>query len=346
MKYLLINILFLISFALNAQIGGQATYEFLNLPNSPKVAALGGKLISQYSNDLSLTYYNPALLNSQMQNHLTLNYVNYFLDINYGYVGYMPNSEKFKNYATGIHFINYGKFIKADELGNITGEFGASEYALNLTWAKNIDSLFSVGVNAKPIFSILESYWSIGLVTDVGVVYNNTNSLLTVAFLIRNLGMQLKTYNDLREPVPFEIQLGLTKKLIHAPFRLNFILHHLEKYDLTYEIPDDTEYLGYSSQNPDEKNKAEIFADNFLRHLNAGVEFVPSDNFYFALGYNFQRSKELRLKTKTSTVGLSWGFGMRIAKFNIGYSRAHYHLAGSTNQFSITTNLSELFVKR
>ena len=83
-----------------------------------------------------------------------------------------------------------------------------------------------------------------------------------------------------------------------------------------------------------------------LRHVNAGIEFLPLKNFYFCLGYNFQRSRELRVESKVSTVGLSWGFGLNISKFQISYGRSHYHLAGSTNHFSITTNLDELFTKR
>ena len=38
--------------------------------------------------------------------------------------------------------------------------------------------------------------------------------------------------------------------------------------------------------------------------------------------------------------GFSWGFGIRISKFHLNYGRASYHLAGASNHFSITTDLS------
>ncbi|MBN2519553.1 MAG: type IX secretion system protein PorQ [Bacteroidales bacterium] len=331
----------------HAQIGGRSTYEFLNLTNSSKSAALGGKLISQYSNDLSLIYYNPSLLNSQMNDHLTLNYVNYFLDINYGYVAYAPpGNSKLKNVAAGIHFINYGKFIEADYTGQITGNFRASEYAINIAWAKNIDSLFSFGVNIKPVFSALEKYISLGIATDIGITYHNNISLFTAALVVRNLGYQLKAYNEIREPLPFEIQLGITKKLLHAPFRLNFLFHHLETFDLTYELPEEFQSVNIFSQEEEKQNKLEGLGDKILRHINIGIELLPFKNFYFALGYNFQRAKELNTKSSLSTVGLSWGFGLSLSKFQVAYARSNYHMAGSTNHFSFTTNLSELLYKK
>ncbi len=343
-----IIVLFLIiSPNLIAQIGGTHTYEFINLPTSPRVSALGGKIISLNEDELNLTYYNPSLLNEEMERQIALNYIDYFIDINYGYAAYAPKKTNIGNIAGGIHYVNYGKFIQADYTGKIEGEFKASEYCFNLTWAKPIDSLFTFGINFKPVLSTLESYTSFGIVTDFGVTYFNPQTLFSSALVIRNLGTQIKPYTYKNyEPIPFEIQLGLTKKLAHAPFRVSITLHHLEIYDLTYEIPENVETSYFGPDNLDEKKSYEIIGDKSLRHVIAGVEFVPSKNFYVGLGYNFQRAKELSVNTRTSSVGLSWGFGLKIKKFQIGFARAKYHLAGSINNFSITTNLKEFYTKK
>ena len=71
-----------------AQEGGNSVYKFLELTNSARVASLGGNVISINDNDLNFSYHNPALLNNHVANNLVLNYVNYFSDINYGYVSY------------------------------------------------------------------------------------------------------------------------------------------------------------------------------------------------------------------------------------------------------------------
>src|ERR1051326_689373 len=119
-----------------AQIGGNATYEFLNLPFSARTAALGGNVISVKDDDINLIAQNPSLLNSSMDNKLALNYVNYFSDVNYGYTAFAKSLGKIGNFSAGMQFLDYGKFTRADENGIQQGTFHASEYCMNLGYSK------------------------------------------------------------------------------------------------------------------------------------------------------------------------------------------------------------------
>jgi hypothetical protein len=83
------------------------------------------------------------------------------------------------------------------------------------------------------------------------------------------------------------------------------------------------------------------FGDNFMRHLIFGIEFIPTKNFYVNLGYNYKRRQEMKIEDKVGMVGFSFGFGLKINRFRISYGRASYHVAGASNHFSVTTNLSE-----
>jgi len=49
----------------------------------------------------------------------------------------------------------------------------------------------------------------------------------------------------------------------------------------------------------------------------------------------------MKLDTKSSTVGFSWGFGIRIKKISIDYARSTWHLNGSPNYLTISANLSD-----
>ena len=49
--------------------------------------------------------------------------------------------------------------------------------------------------------------------------------------------------------------------------------------------------------------------------------------------------------SRLSTVGISWGFGLKISKFGFSYARSAYHLAGSPNVITLTTNLTDFFPK-
>ena len=156
-------VLILLLSPLNAQTGGDNTYEFLNLNHSAFAAATGGMTVSQGLGDLSLPYFNPALLDNSMNNDVSLNISTYFAGINYGYVSYGTTYKDLGTFAAGISFISYGRFTGSDAAGNISGTFTAAEYSLNLIYSRPIDSLFTVGINIKPVFSNLERYFSAGI---------------------------------------------------------------------------------------------------------------------------------------------------------------------------------------
>jgi hypothetical protein len=328
------------------QLGGRNTYEFLNLTNSARVASLGGKVISVWDDDLNLAFHNPALLNEEMRNHMVLNYVNYFMDVNYGYVSYAGEIDRIGSVAAGIHYINYGKFIAADEFGYRNGTFTASEMALNLMLSRTIDSVFHVGINLKPVYSSLEKYNSFGIAADVGVTYTSRDKLFAGALVMRNIGLQIKPYYEQhREKLPFEIQIGVSQKLRHAPFRFSIVAHNLQKFDLTYRKPDEEGYqeIDVITGEPKDENKIEKFADKVMRHMIFGVEFSPFKSFCIRGGYNYQRRSEMKIESRVAMVGFSWGFGIKISKFNLSYGRASYHLAGASNHFSLSTDFSSFY---
>jgi hypothetical protein len=332
-------ILLLPAFNAFSQIGGKRTYGFLDLTNSARVASLGGKNISIRDNDLNLVFHNPALLSPDMDKHMVLNYVNYFAGIHYGYVSYAIDHPKIGPISGGLHFVNYGLFDGTDPGGQSTGTFWASEYSLNLTWAHQIDSTLTLGSSFKQIFSFLESYSSYGMAFDFGMNYYYQPGKLSASFVIKNLGIQLTPYykGGPRDAIPFEIMAGATKKLEHAPFRFSVILHHLENYNLHTER---TATSFDSELNSSTMSGIEKIGAEFLSHIITGVEFIPTENFFFNIGYNYLRRQELKIEERVSTVGFSWGFGLKVKKFHISYGRATYHVAGASNHFSISTNLS------
>ncbi|HSH19512.1 MAG TPA: hypothetical protein VLA03_03615, partial [Draconibacterium sp.] len=115
-KYYLVILFCCSLFAGKAQIGGEHTYQFLELTNSARIGAMGGNQIAILdSTDLNLPYHNPASLHKAMGNKILVNYVNYMTDINYGYASFAKSFNKIGNFALGIHYINYGEFKEATE---------------------------------------------------------------------------------------------------------------------------------------------------------------------------------------------------------------------------------------
>jgi len=337
-------ILFSLTVALSkGQTGGDNVYEFLNLAHSGFVSAIGGANVSLRSPDLNLAYHNPALLYSEMDKSLSLNYVNYFAGINYGMTMYARTIPGIGNFAAGLTYLNYGSFKEADESGNITGTFSAAEYALSFIYSREIDSLFSVGVNLKPVLSHLERYTSFGFALDIGASYHSRDNLFSAGVTIKNFGLQITSYDgETREKLPFEIQAGVSQRLAHAPFRFSLTLRHLERFDLTHRYE--------STSNPgtftgDQNSRGSGFFENAMRHVIIGTELIPHKNFYISAGYNYQKRRELQVESRVSTVGFSWGFGINTTLLSIGFGRATFHLAGASNHVSLIVRPEMLYRK-
>jgi len=320
------------------QTGGDNVYEFLNLTHSGYVSSLGGVNVSACGKNLNMAYHNPSLLNPEMDKSLALNYVNYFAGINYGLAMYSRSIAGAGDFAAGITYLNYGTFTEADPSGIITGTFRASEYAFSFIWSRAIDSLFTAGINFKPVLSHLENYTSFGFAFDLGASWHSRNNLLSAGLVIKNVGYQVTTYaGESRQSPPFEIMAGVTAGLAHAPLKFSLTLRHLEKYDLTYSYQ--------AGQGSIEEQPEPEFFENLIRHAVIGAEIIPHRNFYLGLGYNYQRRSELKVESKTAGVGFSWGFGFNTSLLSLEFGRASYHLAGASNHFSLIFRPDLLYKK-
>jgi hypothetical protein len=246
-------------------------------------------------------------------------------------------------FGIGIMQVNYGSFTEASETGLITGSFTASDMAINLLYSRTFDSIFTIGVNVKPIYSHLYTYKSFGIAADFGFNYSHPNRLFSAGIVFRNVGTMIKPYTpDTWQNLPFEIVAGFSKKLAHAPFRIVATFHQLQNYNIYYNRPTtDNSSLGLTDNSKDSKIKK--MSNEALSHVIIGFEFVPFKSFCFRAGYNYQRRNELKVEENISSVGFSWGFGIRISKFQISYGQSKYHLAGPTKYFSVTTDLDDLF---
>ena len=322
-----------------AQIGGNYTYNFLDMPATSRIRGMGGNMISMKDDDPGAASDNPSLLHAAMDRTLILSYTDYYAGINNLFSSYTFDT-KIGTFNSAIRYLDYGTFREADEGNNETGSFTANEMALIAGYGRAIDSSFSVGANAKLIYSNLYLAYSIGMAVDLSATYEIKKSLFVATMLIKNVGTQFKPYvPGEREPLPFDIQFGISKSFKRMPFRFSLIVHQLAKGNLTYEpLPTGS---SNSFGGEEEVDRSQTTAENVLRHFIIGTEFVPFKGMNFQIAYNFQRRKEMAYSERPGTVGLSWGFGIRISKLHINYARSAYHLAGSPNHLTVLTKFSD-----
>ena len=320
-----------------AQLGGNATYQFLNLMSSPRQAALGGKVITNVDYDVTQALYNPATINVEMDNQLALNYANHLGDIRYGTAAYAYTVDRrTQTFHAGVTYINYGNFEGYDESGNSTGDFTGNEAALSIGYALQIGfSDFYAGANVKLISSKLEQYNSFGAALDFGVIYINEYLDFNAALVVRNIGTQLTTYAGLNEPLPFEIDFGMSQTLENVPIRWHLTLENLQQWPIATANP----ARSTTDLNGNQTQEKVGFLSQLIRHTLLGLELFPKKGFNLRMGYSFRRAEELRIIDQRNFSGLSFGIGLKFNKLRFSYTHARYSLASNTSFLGMQIDL-------
>ena len=333
----IIQLIFLISLHAFSQVGGESIYNFLNLTGSAKQAALGGKTLTLLD-DVNQPLWNPSVISQDLDNQLSVNYLNYLADVNLTSASFAHMVGK--NFGTlqgGITYLNYGKFIGADENGVETGSFKAYDLSLSVGYSYNIlKTDFFVGANVKLINSVIDNYSSVGVAADFAVLYYNKYQPYIFTLVLRNMGYQVTVFDETREKLPLQIELGASYKLENVPITWHFTIDNLQQWDIAVSNPSNatTDIDGNVT------NEQISFLENTFRHLSIGAEIFPEGAFNLRLGYNFRRANELQLIDKRTFAGFTAGFGLKMNKLKFNYAFSKYHPASNANTFSLQINLN------
>ena len=321
-----------------SQVGGERIFNFLNVTTSARQAALGGEALTLYD-DVDQPLWNPSTINKEMDNQASLSYVDFLADISYGSLSFAHLiNRRFGTLHAGITYVNYGKFIGADENGDETGTFKAKDLAFSVGYAYQIsNSDFYVGTNLKLISSSIENFTSSGVAADFGLTYFNDLKPYVFSAVIRNVGYQIKAFDEERESLPLEIAIGASYKLDNVPLQWHITVDNLQQWNVSTENPSDSQ----TTIGGDTSNEKISFIGNAFRHIVVGAEFFPDKGFNLRLGYNFRRARELRLTESRTFAGFTAGFGLKMRRLKLNYAFTKFHPASNTNTFTLQINLSK-----
>lgn len=322
-----------------AQVGGENAYEFLNLPSSARAQYLGRAAMACNDGDISLLGTNPALLSDKMQKKINVS-SNFFFGANANHLEYVQPIKKIGNLGMGVHQMNYGPIEKTDEFGRVIGSINPMDLYLNAQYATKLDK-YTLGANAKLIYSNLGSTSSYGCAVDIAIMHSDSSLSQTFGFLIKNLGGQVVQFNATKEPLPFDIQFAYSKRFKHLPFRLTILAHDLYRWDITYDDPD----LQTTNSFTNASTSNYSFLNNAFRHLSFSGEFYFGKVIRVGIGYDHQKRTELIFETNRGLAGFSFGFGIVTRKFDFGYSIAKYSPVGASNHFSLVLKFNEFLKK-
>lgn len=328
-------------FAYAQTLGGNSVFNFLKLPNTPQLTALGGVNVSQPSNDIGLAYNNPALLQPAMHTQLNAVFNSFYSGISVYHLSLGYHHVKLNtNFLWGLHYFDYGSTAETDASGNILGKFRPTDWSMQLSASRSYKEKWNYGATLKFISSRYGIYQSNAFAMDAGVLFRDTARQFSASLLVKNLGFQAKKYSgSAPDDLPFDLQAGLSKRLEKAPFGFSLTARRMHQFNIRY---DDTSFNN-SNGFPNAGNKKFGFG-KLVDHLVLAATIYPEEHVEIYAGYNFLRRRELNIGNSGNGLnGFSVGAGVLLGKLQIRYARAGYQSNTAYNQFGISMQLNKYF---
>ena len=313
-KGLLVVISVLLSVVRMQAQESQEVYSFLRLPVSAHVAALGGDNITLTDDDATLIFHNPALISGVSDKSLNLNFMTYMEGTKTASASFVKAYKNRATWGVAAQYMDYGT-MKQTTVDNVeTGDFSARDIALAGTFTYLLSDRISGGITGRFISSHIASYNSAAVAVDLGVNYQDSEHGWSLSAVAKNLGGQIKAYEDDFERIPLDLQLGISKRLIGSPLRLSATLSRLNNWD-----------------------------QGFIKHLAVGADLLLGENIYVAAGYNFRRASEMKITDSEGDsnhgAGLSLGGGLQLQRFKLHVAYAKYHVSASSLLINVSYSL-------
>jgi hypothetical protein len=333
LRQLLFFLLALFTIPALAQIGGKKSFEFLNVPNNARLAALGGVNTSLTDRDINFLFSNPALVGDTLKGFASAGYQFYVADVGQATFAYAHDFKKIGTLTFGVQHLNYGTLKGYDATGNEMGDYKSGETALVVGKTHQISN-FRIGANLKMAFSNLAGYRANAMMLDIGGVFVHPKQDLRVGLVIKNLGVVFSDYSNTSDAkLPFDVQLGISFKPEHMPLRFSFTGYNLVKSNVTY----------YNTAAGDEEPGT---LDKIFRRINFGAEILIHKNVNVLVGYNYLVHQELKLENAGGAAGLSFGFSARIKSIEFVFSRSAYVVGNAGYNFTLLMDVNRIFKKK
>ena len=259
-------------------------------------------------------FSNPALASSVSDKTVGLNYMNYMRGAHFMSASYTKALGEKATFAGGVLYMNYGKMKEIDANNVQTGTFNASDIAVEGIFSYELARNLVGGITAKFITSYIGQYNSMAVGVDLGLNWYEPDHQWSVSLVAKNLGGQIKAYEEDYGKMPIDVQLGVSKTFVALPVRVSATLVDMTHYDY-----------------------------RFINHLNLGADILLSESIWIGGGYNFRKADEMTIGTAENAsahgAGFSVGAGINLEQFKLNLAYGKYHAASN----SIMVNLGYSF---
>lgn len=223
-------------------------------------------------------------------------------------------------------YLSYGHLTQTDEYGNVLGSFTANNTIFTVGVGRAYGNIH-FGMNAKFFNASLYNNVAGGMAIDFGGSCQLAHGF-SVGLALQNIGGVLySNYSSGNAGNPFQLVMGVSEKLAHAPLRFSLTGTRLQTIGAAFS----------SNANADDNQTSGI--NVFLEHFIASTELLLSPAFQLRASYNHQIHQEFKVGQSFSLNGFSLGCGLHIKRIYFDYAYSPYFNSVNAHTFSILVDL-------
>ena len=202
--------------------------------------------------------------------------------------------------ASRISILSYGAIIDSET----EEKTHAFDILLEAGYKKELKNITSVGISGGYLFSTISGFHSQLLFSNIGIRSRMFRKRLGIGFSLENIGFLLKSYTDVKEPIPALFRTALYYK----PRYISLIISG----DIVKKLDDDTYYF------------------------TTGLEFKPQSRLTIRMGYSSHRSGYITDDFSSDVLaGFSGGAGFRFTNITLDVGFMNFGPAGFVVGFSL-----------
>jgi len=269
---------------------------FLKMGGGARARAMGDAYIA-VAQDSSAVFWNPAGLVKLYYPEVQYMYNSWFVDISHQYFEAAFPTEN-GIFGGSYSLLDSGTIQGYDGTGGLTSTFTAQDTALTLSWARKMNNVVSLGINAKTITEKLEDHQALAMAADVGVMWI-LSPKFTVGAVTKNVGQSLKFIAE-ETPLPQFIGAGIAYRDRLGPDELTLAGDYVANSDGTGALNLGAEYLF--------RDLIALRFGSAAGGFRAGVGLWTN---HYGLDYAYQAGDDLGT---AHLISMSYSFGSRDRK--------------------------------
>lgn len=303
---ILVSFTFLIinyEFSIASDVGVTGA-QFLKIGTGARPMGMGGAF-GAIADDGYAAYWNPAGFAQLESSYLSTTYLDYFEDVDFGYLGYAMPYRTWGVIGLGISYLTLGDIeARTGDTEQPTGTFGADDICVTFSYARK--EMFSaslpgldLGANLKLIKQKIDDETAQTAAVDLGALYRTQIEPLTIAVNIQNIGQGQKFIKE-RDPLPLNVKVGGAYRFLDDTL--------ITAVEIDQYIIDQKMYAGL------------------------GCEYWLMNLVALRTGYRHGYHTD----SLGSVVGLTGGLSLRAFNFQLDYAFVPFGELGDTHRFSLS----------